>query len=87
MGSISGNFSGKSMKTFKEISVPRNYADGSLISAKLPLAYEKAKSNKNCANCGAYVPGTYAPQLAQFFSPVAFSYAGGNFADINEPSA
>ena len=58
MGSISGNFSGKSMKTFKEISVPRNYADGSLISAKLPLAYEKAKSNKNCANCGAYVPGT-----------------------------
>ena len=46
------------MKTFKEISAPRNYADGSLISAKLPPAYEKAKGDKNCANCGAYVPGT-----------------------------
>ena len=46
------------MKSFKEVSAPRNYADGSLISAKLPPAYEKAKGEKNCANCGAYVPGT-----------------------------
>jgi hypothetical protein len=32
------------VKSFKEVSAPRNYADGSLISAKLPPAYEKAKS-------------------------------------------
>ena len=47
-----------SMKTLKEMQPPRKYADGSLISQKLPPAYEKAKGAKNCANCGAYVPGT-----------------------------
>jgi len=46
------------MKSFKEAMAPRHYADGALISAKLPPAYEKAKGDKNCANCGAYVPGT-----------------------------
>ena len=46
------------MKSFKEVMAPRHYADGALISAKLPPAYEKAKGDKNCANCGAYVPGT-----------------------------
>ena len=46
------------MKTFKELTEPRYYANGALISAKLPPAYEKAKGEKNCAKCGAYVPGT-----------------------------
>jgi hypothetical protein len=46
------------MKTFKEITEPRHYPDGALISAKLPPAYEVAKGEKNCANCGVYVPGT-----------------------------
>jgi len=46
------------VKSFKEATEPRHYADGSLISAKLPPAYEKATGEKNCANCGAYVPGT-----------------------------
>ena len=31
------------MKSFKELMAPRHYADGALISAKLPPAYEKAK--------------------------------------------
>jgi hypothetical protein len=46
------------MKSFKQITAPRYYADVSLISAKLPPAYEKASTSKNCANCGVYVPST-----------------------------
>jgi hypothetical protein len=46
------------MKTFKEMAEPRHYPDGALISAKLPDAYAKATGEKNCANCGAFVPGT-----------------------------
>ena len=28
------------------------------FTSSLSSAYEKAKGAKNCANCGAYVPGT-----------------------------
>ena len=45
------------MKKFDEIR-PRKYPDGTLIPKTLPPAYAVGNSKENCANCGAYVPGT-----------------------------
>jgi len=48
---------GQSMKDFKELRL-RKYPDGTPIPKNLPPLYDKAKTDKNCANCNAYVPGT-----------------------------
>ena len=48
---------GQGMKDFKELR-ERKYPDGTPIPKNLPPAYDKAKADKNCANCNAYVPGT-----------------------------
>jgi len=45
------------MKKFEEMR-ERKYPDGTLINKKLPPAYDVGNSKENCANCGAYVPGT-----------------------------
>jgi len=48
---------GQSVKNFKELR-ERKYPDGTPIPKNLPPLYDKAKTDKNCANCNAYVPGT-----------------------------
>jgi len=45
------------MKTFDEVR-ERKYPDGTLINKKLPSAYAVGNTKENCANCGAFVPGT-----------------------------
>ena len=45
------------MKKFEEVR-QRKYPDGTVINKNLPPAYGVAAGEKNCANCGAYVPGT-----------------------------